>query len=124
MKTKIFIILFFFVNLFLISTKQISKNDIINQIVFSKDTKSWNKNFRNKLYEGNGIIIKNNNKEILVKINDKKYPVFLILSIDQLSLKNKIHLQKLVDKNINFKAQLKKYDKDKKNIKGELLFIN
>ena len=124
MKTKIFIILFFFVNLFLISTKQISKNDLINQIVFSKDTKSWNKNFRNKLYEGNGIIIKNNNKEILVKINDKKYPVFLILSIDQLSLKNKIHLQKLVDKNINFKAQLKKYDKDKKNISGELLFIN
>jgi hypothetical protein len=122
-KTKIFVALFFLINFFFISTEQISKNDLISQITISQDTKNWDQNFKNKLYQGKGKILSNNNKEIFIKIYVKEYPIFLRLVINQLSRKNKIQLQKLIGKNITFKAQLKRYENNKNIFNGELLFF-
>tara|TARA_A100001011_G_C13737096_1_gene605903 strand:+ start:88 stop:459 length:372 start_codon:yes stop_codon:yes gene_type:complete len=122
MKTKIFIAIFLFINFFFIQIEQISKIDLSNQTNFYESTLNWNKNFKNKLYQGVGEIINIGNKNIFIKIDDEK-PIILKLTIDQISLKYKNQLMKLIDKKINFKAQIKRFEKEKKIFNGELLLF-
>ena len=122
MKTKIFIAIFLFINFFFIPTEQISKIDLSNQTNFSESTLNWNKNFKNKLYQGIGEIINIGNRNIFIKIDDEK-PIILKLTINQISLKHKNQLLKLIDKKINFKAQIKRFEKGKKIFNGELLLF-
>ena len=115
---KILILLFTFVFIFQ-DTAQIKDNDIIYSIGKNDDT--WNLNFKNKNYFGEGKIVNISPSHLRVKSKISNQEIIFILKLDLINAKKLKFFQ--YNTLVRFKANLNALNIKKLTIEGVLLKV-